>query len=163
MYNIGKHSYSYATRRGEANDLIIGNYCSIATGVIFDGGFNHESKYISTFPFQTIWSELKSNIKIEGRNINIGNDVWVGENAVIMSGVTIGDGAIIGYGSIISRDVAPYSVVVGANRLVRKRFTDYQIKQLIQIAWWNWEDEKIKENAHLLHSENTTEFINKHY
>jgi acetyltransferase-like isoleucine patch superfamily enzyme len=163
MYIIGKHSYSYATRRGDANDVTIENYCSIAEGVIFDSGFNHESNYISTFPFNKIWSELKSNIKIINRNIMIGNDVWIGENSVIFSNVKIGDGAIIGFGSIITKDVEPYSVVVGANKIVRYRYTDEQIEKLLKIKWWNWSDDKVKDNVPLLHSSNINEFIDKHY
>ncbi len=163
MYSIGKNSYSYATRRGDANDVIIGKYCSIAEGVIFDSGMNHEPKYISTFPFHTIWSELQSNIRIKDKNIFIGDDVWIAEAVTIMSGVKIGSGAIIGTKSVITKDVEPYSVVVGANRIVRYRYTDEQIEKLLKIKWWDWSDEKVKENVPLLHSTNIQEFIDKHY
>ncbi len=162
MYSIGNHSYSYATRRGDANDVVIGNYCGIGQNTIFDSGFNHNSNFISTFPFNSIWTEFKSNI-IEGKNINIGSDVWIGESCCIMGGITVGSGAIIGYGSIITKDVQPYSVVVGENRIVKYRYTQEQIEKLLTIQWWNWDDEKVKENVPLLHSNNIQEFIDKHY
>ena len=163
MYSIGKHSYSYAIRRGDANDVIIGKYSCLAENTILDSGFNHNTRYVTSFPLSSIWSELKSNIDIEGKNIIIGNDVWIGESCLIKCNVKIGDGAIIGFGSIITKDVEPYSVIVGENKFVRKRFTEEQIKKLIEIKWWDWEDEKVKQNAHLLLSENIEEFINKNY
>ena len=159
---LGKHSYSNGIRRGNANKISIGNYSSIAQDVIFDSGFNHDSTLITTFPLHLIWSDFNSNIKIQGRNIEIGSDVWIGERAVIFSGVKIGDGAIIGFGSIITKDVEPYSVVVGANRVVRKRFSDEQISELLKIKWWDWSDEKVKQNAELMLTNNIEEFINKH-
>lgn len=165
MIHLGRHSYNYGVQKGNGNDVHIGAFSSIAEDVIFDGGFNHDVSFISTFPFSTIWSEEKSNIKIKG-DINIGNDVWIGTGAIIMSGVTIADGCIIGSRSIITKNIVlPYSIVVGSNEYKGFRFNllDRQREKLFKISWWEWSDEKIKENVHLLQSNNIDEFIKKHY
>lgn len=161
---MGRHSYSYATRRGNANEITIGNFCGIAENVIFDSGYNHEPTYISTFPFNKIWSEVKSNIRIEGRNIVIGNDVWICEDVSIQSGVTVGHGAIIGTKAVVTKDVPPYAVVGGVPaKIIRYRYDEETINKLLLIRWWDWSDDKIKENVHLLLSDNIREFTDKHY
>jgi len=97
-------------------------------------------------------------------DIKIGNDVWVGATSTIMSGVTIGDGAVIGAGSTITKDVPPFAIVAGnPGRVVKYRFTKEQIEKLLQIAWWNWEEDKIKENAMLMWSSNIDDFINNNW
>jgi acetyltransferase-like isoleucine patch superfamily enzyme len=144
------------------NNVNVGNFTSIAEGVIFDGGFNHNTENVTTFPLHTIWSELPSNIDCKG-DITIGSDVWIGEDAIIMSGVTIGDGAIIGARTIVTQDVQPYSVVIGAPmKHKRYRIPPFYIEDMQRIEWWSWDNEKIKENAHLLNSDNIQDFINKH-
>ena len=81
----------------------------------------------------------------------IGNDVWIGHRAVILPGVNIGDGAIIGAYSLVSKDVAPYSIVGGNPAVeIRKRFTEEQIRQLLDLRWWDWNIEKITRNVQLL-------------
>lgn len=162
MINLGRHSYCYGLQRGIANNVNVGNFTSIAEGVIFDGGFNHNRNNVSTFPFSTIWSELKSNIVVKG-DINIGHDVWIGEGAMIMSGVTIGNGAIIGARTVVTKDVESYCVVVGSPMVYIYPRYEYSDRLLLEdIAWWNWSDEKIKENTTLLQSDNIRDFINKH-
>lgn len=161
-YTIGRHSYSYATHRGNANNVTIGNFSCIAENVIFDRGFNHNTSYITSFPLNCIWSELPSNIDIRG-NINIGNDVWIGEGAIIMSGVAIGDGSIVGCSAVVTKDVEPYTIVGGVPaKLIRYRFKEHQIENLLKVKWWEWSDEKIKENAHLLQSNDINKFLEKH-
>jgi len=154
---IGKYTYGDPIRRGSMNEITIGNFCSIAEGVVFDSGFQHNSKNISTFPFSTKFEgceHLPSHIVNKG-NILIGSDVWIGEGACIMGGVCIGDGAVIGMRSIISKDVAPYTIVAGApQKVIRNRFVDVDIKLLMQMRWWDWTDEHIKEAAPLLMSDN---------
>lgn len=161
MIKLGRHSYCYGVQRGTMNDVIVGNFTSIAEGVIFDGGFNHDTTLVSTFPFSKIWSALPSNIKVNG-DIKIGNDVWVGEDAIIFSGITIGDGAVIGARAVVTNNVEPYSIVVGTPaRLAHKRFSPYAIEQLLKIQWWLWDENKIKENAHLFNG-NIDEFLKIH-
>lgn len=124
--------------------LIIGRYVAIATGVQFVmNGANHPMEGFSTFPFDMIGFTETSrpaldHLKSRGDMI-IGNDVWIGREAVIMPGVRIGDGAIVGTRAVVARDVPPYSVVVGnPARVVRRRFDDETIAALLDIAWWDW-------------------------
>jgi len=92
------------------------------------------------------------------QTIYLKNDVWIGYEAVIMSGVTIGDGAIIGTRAVVTRDVPPYTIVGGMPaKLIRKRFSDEIISFLLEIKWWEWSDEKIKENISAI----TTGYIDK--
>ena len=110
--------------------LIIGKFCQIAAGVEFVmNGANHQMNAVSTFPFYTLegWDApppSPADLPLKGDTV-IGNDVWIGQNAVILPGVHIGDGAIIGASSVVGRDVEPYTIVVGnPARPVRKRFDD---------------------------------------
>ena len=97
----------------------------------------------------------------EKRKVVIGNDVWIGANCIIFEGVKIGDGAVIAAGSIIRRDVPPYAVVVSVDKIIKYRFSKETIDKLLKIQWWNWTDEKIKENLDLLY--NPEEFVDKFY
>lgn len=162
---IGKYSYGSPIRRGSMNDIAIGKYCSIAEGVIFDSGFNHNMNFVSTFPFNSKidgCEGLKGHPLCKG-DIVIGNDVWIGEGAIIMSGVTVGDGAVIGARAIVTKDVEPYSMVAGMPAKIKKyRFNSDQIEALLKIKWWDWEDQKVIENAHLLQSDDINTFLLKH-
>lgn len=161
LLTMGEFTYGNPIRRGHGNNITIGKFCSIAEGVIMDSGFGHDTHCVSTYPFHTFGNGIRSNIVIRG-DINIGHDVWLCEGCVIMSNVTIGHGAVIGMRAIVSKDVNPYEVIVGApQKVLRKRFTDEQIEALLKISWWDWDMEKIKENAHMLVG-NIDEFINKH-
>lgn len=134
--------------------LVIGKYCSIACGAkfMFTGG-NHTMKSISTYPFPIFpdeWGldEWKCGQAWDNHgDIIIGNDVWIGYEAVIMQGVTIGDGAIIGTRALVTKDVPPYTIVGGSPaKVIRKRFDDETIKKLLEIKWWNWPADKVKDN-----------------
>lgn len=156
-FNIGKYTYGNPIRRGESNTINIGKFCSIAEGVILDGGFQHNTKFISTFPFSTKFEgcEIIPTHVVNKGDINIGNDVWIGEGACIMGGVTIGDGAVIGFRSIISKDVDPYAIIVGApQKVLRYRFSEEHINLLLNIKWWDWEEQKIIEASKYLMSDN---------
>lgn len=130
--------------------LIIGKFCQIAQGTIFlmDGIF-HNHSYISAYPFSIFSQEIgekhpKSLVFPFKGDTVVGNDVWIGFKATIMPGVKIGDGAIIGAGALVTKDVEPYSIVGGSPaRLIRKRFSDEQIKKLLETKWWDWPIEKI--------------------
>ena len=133
--------------------LIIGKYCSIACGAkfIFTSA-NHTLKSLSTFPFPIFfeeWNLDKKNITSAWDNkgdIVIGNDVWIGYEAIILSGVHIGDGAIIGTRAVVTKDVPPYSIVGGVPaKEIKKRFEENTINQLLQIQWWNWSFNKIQQ------------------
>lgn len=93
-------------------------------------------------------------------NTVVGNDVWIGEGALVLSGITIGDGVVIGARAVVTKDVPPYTVVAGnPGRIVRKRFTDDQISALLSIQWWNWSKESITKAIPLLSCEDVQKFI----
>ena len=129
--------------------LIIGKFCMIASDVTFImNGANHLSRSFTSYPFAIFGRDWSS--AMEGKtypdkgNTIIGNDVWIGYDATILAGVKVGDGAIIAAKSVVSRDVAPYSIVGGnPAREIRKRFSDEKIKDLLEIRWWDWPIEKI--------------------
>lgn len=132
--------------------LIIGKFCSIACGAkfIFNCA-NHTLKSLSTYTFPLFfeeWDLPKSELASAWDNkgdIIIGNDVWIGYDAVIMAGVTIGDGAIIGTRAVVTKDVAPYSIVGGVPaREIRKRFAPEVVERLRKLKWWDWPEEKIR-------------------
>lgn len=130
--------------------LIIGKFCQIATGVRFImNGSNHAMDGISTYPFKVFggaWSDASMDVINKGNTV-IGNDVWMGNSVTVMQGIKIGDGAIIGTNSLVTKDVAPYSVVGGnPARVIRKRFDDETIEFLLDLAWWDWDIEKITHN-----------------
>jgi len=123
--------------------LIIGKFCQIAAGVEFVmNDANHQMNTVTTFPFYTLegWDMNvpdQSEMPFKGDTI-IGNDVWIGQNAVILPGVHIGDGAIIGANSIVGSDVDPYTIVVGnPAKPLRKRFDDELIELLLHFKWWD--------------------------
>ena len=136
--------------------LVIGKFCQIAAGVEFVmNGANHQMNAVSTYPFYTLegW-EMKppsiEDLPFKGDTI-IGNDVWIGQNAVIMPGVHIGDGAIIGANSVVGSDVAPYTIVVGnPARTLRKRFDDELIDLMLRFKWWDKSVEEINDLIPLL-------------
>ena len=129
--------------------LIIGRFCQIATGVEFVmNDANHQMNTVTTFPFYTLegWemnAPDPSDMPFKGDTV-IGNDVWIGQNAVILPGVHIKDGAIIGANSVVGSDVDPYTIVVGnPARALRKRFDDELIELLLRFRWWNKSIEEI--------------------
>ncbi|TBR58970.1 Vat family streptogramin A O-acetyltransferase [Mastigocladus laminosus UU774] len=133
--------------------LIIGKFCALATGVKFImNGANHQMSGFSTYPFNIFgsgWERVTpkpDELPFKGDTV-IGNDVWIGYEAMIMPGVKIGDGAIVAAKSVVVKDVAPYTIVGGnPASLVRQRFSDEIIKTLLEIAWWDWDIEKITRN-----------------
>jgi virginiamycin A acetyltransferase len=140
--------------------LIIGKFCMIASDVTFImNGANHLTDAITTYPFAIFGNGWEN--AMEGKtypskgNIVVGNDVWIGYNATIMAGVTIGDGAIIGTNSVVTKDIEPYSIVGGnPAKLIKKRFSEDEIKDLLEIKWWDWEIEKITRNVQNLTDNN---------
>ena len=133
--------------------LIIGKFCSIACGTKFlFNCANHTLKSLSTYTFPRFYEEWeleKSNITTAWDNkgdIVIGNDVWIGYEAVIMAGVHIGDGAIIAARAVVTKDVPPYTIVGGTPaKEIRKRFDTEVIQQLLKLKWWDWSTNKIRQ------------------
>ena len=136
--------------------LIIGKFCMIASGATFImSGGNHLTDAISSYPFSIFggdWMEAMEgkSYPFKGDTI-IGNDVWIGHNAVIMPGLKIGDGAIIATNSTVVKDVEPYTVVGGnPAKAIRKRFSEEIIELLLQLRWWDWDMERITRSVKLL-------------
>lgn len=144
--------------------LIIGKFCSIATGTkfIFNAA-NHSLKSLSTYPFPLFLDDNDYQASVTNAwdnkgDIVIGNDVWLGYESVIIAGVTIGDGAIIGTRALVTKDVEPYTIVGGTPaKPIRKRFDEDVIVLLQKIKWWNWDMEKIKKIIPLIQSGNVEE------
>lgn len=131
--------------------LIIGKFCSIASGTKFImGSANHRLGSVTTYPFNVFggsWQENTpdhmSQLPFKGDTV-IGNDVWIGRESIIMPGVKIGDGAIIAAYSVVTKDVEPYSVVGGnPARFIKKRFNDELIELLLEFKWWYLPPEKL--------------------
>ncbi|MCP9337212.1 CatB-related O-acetyltransferase [Stutzerimonas xanthomarina] len=154
-YSIGNGTYGMPEVYDwqEGSTLKVGAYCSIASNVqIFLGGL-HRTDWITTFPFPAFIDEAADITDYNGSrgDVVIGNDVWLCSNCVILSGVTVGHGAVVACGSIVTRDVAPYSVVAGnPARHVRWRFPEEQRRVLLGIEWWNWPEADIRAASTLL-------------
>lgn len=138
--------------------LIIGKFCSIACGAKFlFNSANHTLSSLSTYPFPLFfeeWGLEKRNVAASWDNkgdIVIGNDVWIGYEAVIMAGVTIGDGAIIGARAVVTKDVPPYMVAGGIPaKPIKKRYPEETIAALSELKWWDWPEERIAQNLHAI-------------
>ncbi len=134
--------------------LIIGRFCSIGCGAKFlFNSANHTVSSLSTYPFPLFfeeWELEKKNVTDswdDKGDIIIGNDVWIGYEAVIMAGVTIGDGAIIGARAVVTKDVSPYTIVGGIPaKSIRKRYSEETIDLLTELKWWDWPEERIAKN-----------------
>jgi len=134
--------------------LIIGKFCSVACGAkfIFTSA-NHSMRSLSTYTFPIFFEEWGLDVKDiksvwdNKGDIVIGSDVWIGFEAVILSGVHIGDGAIIGTRAVVTKDVPPYTIVGGVPaKEIRKRFGETTVEKLRALNWWDWPYEKIKSN-----------------
>jgi len=166
MYSIGRFSYGEpkVLRWGEKATLKIGSFCSIADSVTILLGGEHNPNMVTTYPFNQFFEEFKSIVghpSTKG-DVVIGNDVWIGENALVLSGVSIGDGAVIGACSVVTKDVEPYTIVGGNPvKVIRKRFDEETISKLLRIRWWDWDIKRIKENVPFLLSDNVKKFLEK--
>lgn len=160
--NIEVGRYSYGSPRlltwTDDDRITIGSFCSIADDVTIMGGGEHRSEWITTYPLRIAFGLPRAShdghpaTKGETR---IGNDVWIGYGATILSGVTVKDGAVVGAGTVVSNDVDPYTVVIGnPARVLRHRFDKDTIEALLKIRWWDWPIEKIVANVDILCSSN---------
>ena len=162
---VGRYSYYSGYYHGHSFDdcarfllpdegvdkLVIGSFCSIGSGAAFimAGNQGHRNDWISTFPF--FWMPDvpafagAQNGYLPAGDTVIGNDVWIGSEAIIMPGVTIGDGAVIGTRSLVTRNVEPYAIVGGnPARVIRKRFDEDLITLLLEMEWWAWSDDQLR-------------------
>ena len=167
---LGKYTYGNPIIKWSNSNakFICGKFCSIANNVNIYLGGNHRSDWISTYPFGHVNQHIFNSFDGEGHpstngNVIVENDVWICDNVTIMSGVKIGNGAIIANNSHVVKDVESYSIVGGnPAKLIKYRFSEDQIKQLLKIKWWDWEDDKINNIIKLLCNDNIDSFIEKH-
>ncbi len=135
----------------------IGKFCSLAKNIVIFAGGNHIMTRATTFPFKWLSTtsepaERYADAANKGATI-IGNDVWIGHGATILSGVKIGNGAVVGAQSVVAKDVPAYAVVVGnPAQIVRYRFQPETIDRLLNLCWWDWEEAKIAANLDLLYT-----------
>lgn len=169
-YVIGDHTYGEPTVRqfDQTTRLVMGRFCSISDQVTIILGGNHRSDWVTTYPFSAFTETWPEAATIKGHpaskgDIIIGHDVWIGYGATILSGVTIGSGAVIGARAVISRDVASYAVMAGnPAQEVKKRFDETTTVRLLQLAWWDWPEEKIRINLPLLCSSQIQQLLMNH-
>lgn len=145
QFSIGDFTYGRPKVRFAESGagLTIGRYGSIADGVEVLLGGNHRTDWVTTYPFPALpglWPEAGLGQDFAGTRgpVSIGHDVWIGSQAMILSGVSIGDGAVIAARSVVTRDVAPYAIVAGnPGRVIRSRFDEATVAALLASAWWN--------------------------
>lgn len=150
------HSFDDCARylmpdRDDVDKLIIGSYCSIATGVSFimAGNQGHNHEWISSFPFAFMnevpeFAAAQNGYQPAGDTV-VGNDVWIGAEAMIMPGITIGDGSVIGSRALVTKNVAPYTVIGGnPAKEIKKRFSEKEISMLLEMKWWTWDLQDFK-------------------
>jgi len=168
---IDKYTYSSGTPHivytSSGAKCKTGKFCSIGDNLKIWLGGNHNTNWVTTYPFGHKYKEIFNTFDGKGcpstkGDVIIGNDVWICSNVTIMSGVTIGDGAVIANNSHVVKNVEPYTIVGGnPAQFIKNRFSDDQIRKLLEIKWWDWEDEKINKFAPLLCSENIDDFISQ--
>jgi len=173
---VGRHTYGVKKRTvfsessPDQPPVSIGNFCSIATGVVILANADHPTHLPSIFPFRSAMypkdrrpGKDSPNPDVVSRGpVNIGHDVWIGTNAIVLSGVSIGSGAVIGAGAVVTKDVPPYAIAVGnPARVVRYRFEADVIEQLLQSEWWFLPDATIRELEPYFYSEDIQSFLDK--
>ena len=155
---VGEYTYfdlqiTFGLWRPE-DKVVIGKFCSLAKGITIFGGGEHITSRATTFPFLRIFAESPQRLvdsKNKGTTI-VGNDVWIGFGATIISGVKIGNGAVIGAKAVVARDIPDYAVAVGnPAEVIRYRFQPQTIERLTKLSWWNWKLSKILANLDLLY------------
>jgi len=157
---IGDYTYSdgrpYLIVYQDTDRITIGKFCSFAYEVTVFGGGEHRVDWLSTYPLRIAFRDNmagKDGHPTSKGPTSIGNDVYVGYRAVILSGVSIGDGSVVGAGSVVTSDISPYTIAAGnPAKAIKLRFAEDIIQELERIAWWDWSIEKIKEAIPFLSS-----------
>ena len=147
--------------------ILVGKYCSVGRDCNFFLHANHRIDWITTSsqllgPVTPEIAEMHMKMghpTCKG-DIVVENDVWIGAKSTIMSGVKISNGAVVAANSVVTKDVPPYSIVAGnPAKIVKYRFSEDQIEKLLKLSWWNWDEQKIKENSSLLWSGDINNFV----
>ena len=162
---IGRFTYGGARFRlwSEDERIEVGAFCSFAEEVSVFGGGEHRTDWVTTYPLRIAFGSpgagRDGHPHSKGKTV-IGNDVWLGHGAMILSGVRVGDGACVGAGAVVSRDVPPYAIVAGnPARIVRMRFDEARVAALLRIAWWDWPIDRIREFESALCDSDVDAFI----
>ena len=158
VISVGRHTYGIpeVLQWAGQGSLEIGSFCSISSNVVILTGGNHRMDWTSTFPFSDFGASFPLAAGIPGHPqtrgpVVIGNDVWIGHGAKILSGVTVGDGAVVGASSVVACNVPPYGVVSGNPATVRRsRFPPETVERLLALKWWEWPDSVISRHVELL-------------
>ena len=157
-YEIGARTYGRPKVRfpESGRKLTIGRYGSIADRVEILLGGNHRTGWVSTFPFGAfpdLWPDAPRDYDASRGDVTIGHDVWIGSQAMILSGVTIGHGAVVAARAVVARDVPPYMIVGGSPAVsIRPRFDDARVAALLEAAWWDLPEAEIATLVPLLQS-----------
>ncbi len=164
-----KHSFKHCIRyldakRKDVDKLIIGKYCSIGSGAVFmmAGNQGHRMDWVSTFPFhfQANIFKTSQNAYLKAGDTGIGDDVWIGSEAMIMSGITIGSGAVVAARSVVVNDIPPYAVVGGnPAKVLKYRFNEEEITMLLRMKWWNWTESQVKEAMYVICETNIDDLL----
>jgi virginiamycin A acetyltransferase len=134
----------------DKNPVSIGKYCSLAPGVILWEPLHDMTRLSSYFVAASLFGESSERDTISKGPVTIGNDVWIGAQAIVVSGVSIGDGAVVGAGSVVTHDVPAYAIVVGVPaRILKYRFDEPLRERLLTLRWWDWPEDKIVRNRAL--------------
>ncbi|QIH07589.1 MULTISPECIES: type B chloramphenicol O-acetyltransferase [unclassified Pseudomonas] len=172
---VGRYSYYSGYYHGHSFDecarylppdegvdrLIVGSFCSIGSGAAFimAGNQGHRNEWVSTFPFywmpeEPAFAGAQNGYESAGDTV-IGNDVWIGSEAIIMPGVKVGDGAVIGTRALVTRDVEPYAIIGGnPAKTLRMRFDECTVQMLLEMKWWDWSTDQLKDVMPLMTSGN---------
>ena len=157
LNDIGDFSYGpLAVARAYGGcKLTVGKFCSFGQGIQMTYYGSHQLTEITTYPFFAFhqdWPPVQSKA-VDGQDIIVGNDVYIGNHAVVMQGSEIGDGAVIGAYSVCKTKIPPYCIAVGNHcKVIRKRFSDEHIEKLLEMKWWDWPLDKIKEHLQVISS-----------
>lgn len=153
--NSSMDTYSFCGYDCEIVNCEIGKFCSIANNVKI-GGARHPIEWVSTSPVfyygrDSVKKKFSEFERDQDKHTTIGNDVWIGANAIIMQGVRVGNGVVIGAGSVVTHNVGDYEIVAGnPAKVIRKRFSDEIINEMLRMKWWDWPDKYLEESAHLI-------------
>ena len=155
MITHGSHcALNHHELDGFGVDVTIGDYVSIGGRTKLSDPPQHPKEWVATWNFS-------GHFTYRG-GITIGNDVWIGQNVLLIGGACIGDGCVIGQNSVVAGTIAPYSIAVGNPcRPVKQRFTDEQVEALLEIKWWDWPHEKVQENKESICSDDIDGFIER--
>jgi len=157
IFHSSMGRYSYIGKRSSLVYAEVGSFCSIAADVCVGMG-THDLNKLSTSPLFTekqngTGSSWTEKAPFPFNKVIVGNDVWIGERAMILGGLSIGDGAVIGAGAVVTKDVPPYAIVGGVPaKIIRYRFSEDVISRLVQLKWWSLPEDVLKENITLFQS-----------